>query len=212
MLEYIGCLFHSIILNWYSHWIALRENVFRKTPKNCMGTSLVSCRSSLRPIHWHSGLCKLDPSLGRVLLRYNIILKYVKSWSFFWGCDEILIPKFTVVSTNINLSNSEGFVFNQHQPMEFWWFSVVFWRPQWSWLKKKDSDPRCSGSCPGNCRTARVWCSKLTSLALEHYNEVPQRDPEGIILDFGLGYSGYRFPIKTWNMCTYICTYVYVNI
>ena len=42
-----------------SQWIGLRENWNRKAPLYFMGKSMVSCRFSLKPIHWNSQ--KLNP-------------------------------------------------------------------------------------------------------------------------------------------------------
>ena len=39
---------------WNDQWIGLRENFNRKTPY-LMGKSMVSCKFSLKPIHWHQG-------------------------------------------------------------------------------------------------------------------------------------------------------------
>ena len=111
-------------------------------------------------------------------------------------------------STNINtLWNFEGFVFNQHKPMEIWW--DFLWFSGGPWLFQRSSVPRCSGSCPGNCRTTRVWCSRLTSLALENC---------GFLISTRMGFE-FEFgwdiePNKYWNICTYyICMYIiYITV
>jgi hypothetical protein len=43
-----------VVRVWNDQWIGLRENFNRKTPY-LMGKSMVSCKFSLKQIHWHQG-------------------------------------------------------------------------------------------------------------------------------------------------------------